>query len=453
MGQIDKHSLPVAIIGGGPVGLAAAAHLIEKGEPFILFEAGNSVGSSMLEWGHVRMFSPWQYNMDKAAKELLLKSGWTSPKEQELPTGRELVENYLLPLSNLPEIKENILLNAKVVGVAKKGLDKLKTAQRDLAPFVLYVELDGETRVFETKAVIDSSGTWKNPNPILSNGIWTKAEKTLKHRIFYGIPNVKELEERYKNKKVMVIGSGHSAINALLELASLKEQFPETGIHWVLRKYRIQDVYGGQERDGLPARGELGINIQRLVESEQINVHTPFYINKVSELKGTITVTGESGNEEYSVEGIDEIIVSTGFRADVTFLNEIRLSIDSAVESVEALAPLIDPNVHSCGTVRPHGEAELRQPEKDFYIVGMKSYGRAPTFLLATGYEQVRSVVAYLTGDLEAAKKVQLELPETGVCSTNIVTSCCTSENSVQETSSCCSAPVVLEFKSSSCCG
>ena len=106
------------------------------------------------------------------------------------------------------------------------------------------------------------------------------------------------------------------------------------------------------------------------------------------------------------------------------------MSIDSATESVKALAPLIDPNLHSCGTVRPHGEKELRQPEKDFYIVGMKSYGRAPTFLMATGYEQVRSIVAYLTGDYESAKKVELNLPETGVCSVNLIPkkqgqSCC----------------------------
>ncbi len=106
MGQFDKSALPVAIIGGGPVGLAAAAHLLKKGEKFIVLEAGNSVGSSILEWGHVRMFSPWQYNIDQAAKELLENAGWTSPDEEALPTGRELVEEYLLPLSNLPEIKE-----------------------------------------------------------------------------------------------------------------------------------------------------------------------------------------------------------------------------------------------------------------------------------------------------------------------------------------------------------
>ncbi|SCF83810.1 hypothetical protein GA0115254_118614 [Streptomyces sp. Ncost-T10-10d] len=80
------------------------------------------------------------------------------------------------------------------------------------------------------------------------------------------------------------------------------------------------------------------------------------------------------------------------------------------------LAPLIDPNQHSCGTVYPHGAKELAHPEQDVYVVGMKSYGRAPTFLAMTGYEQVRSVAAALAGDNEAAERVELTLPETGVC-------------------------------------
>jgi len=456
MEQIQKNSLPVAIIGGGPVGLAAAAHLVKKEESFILFEAGNTVGSSILEWGHVRMFSPWQYNIDKVAKELLVESGWTPPNKELLPTGRELVEEYLLPLSNLPEIKEHIIFNSKVVGVAKKGIDKLKTAKRDNVPFQLYVEVDGNTKVYEAKAVIDSSGTWKNPNPMLSNGIWTNAERALKDRIHYGIPNVRELENRYKNKTIMVIGSGHSAINALLDLAELKEKYQNTAIHWVLRKKHVREAYGGQENDGLQARGELGIKIQRLVESEQINVVTPFYISGVKESNGKISLTGDLDGKDSEISGIDEIVVSAGFRPNVTYLSEIRLNVDSAVESVEALAALIDPNIHSCGTVRPHGEEELRQSEKNFYIVGIKSYGRAPTFLLATGYEQVRSVVAYLTGDFIGAKEVQLELPETGVCSTNLATSCCEDERlaSQSKASSCCSGtvPVKMKSKSDSCC-
>ncbi|MOA15893.1 hypothetical protein D3C78_1360760 [compost metagenome] len=155
-----------------------------------------------------------------------------------------------------------------------------------------------------------------------------------------------------------------------------------------------------------------------------------------------MTISGQNNERSMDLHGIDEIIVNTGSRPDFSFLRELRLSIDQATESVETLAPLIDPNVHSCGTVRPHGERELRHSEKDFYIVGMKSYGRAPTFLMATGYEQVRSVVAYLSGDYEAALKVELDLPETGVCRIN-------NSPTQKEESSCISAPTA----NSSCCG
>jgi thioredoxin reductase len=448
----NLNKLPIAIIGGGPIGLAAAAQLLTKGERFILFESGETVGASILEWGHVKMFSPWQYNIDQAANLLLKQTGWISPNIDDIPTGNELVKEYLLPLSKLPEMSENIVLNARVVGVVRKGLDKLKTTKREEVPFQLYVEIKEETKVYEVKAVIDASGTWKNPNPVLSNGLWTNAERKLKDRIYYGIPNVLgELKERYMNKKIMVVGSGHSAINAILELAQLKEVYDQTTIYWVLRKSNISEVYGGQEQDGLPARGQLGIRIRKFVESGHINIITPFHISELNEHDELISLKGNLNGEEKTVHGIEEIIVSTGFRPDTAFLNEIRINLDSSVESVEALAPLIDPNIHSCGTVRPHGEAELRQIEKDFYIVGMKSYGRAPTFLLATGYEQVRSVVAYLTGDYQGAKEVHLNLPETGVCSVNFV-ACCDEKGTESDTCDTESLKVesVLE---SSCCG
>ncbi|RYI27215.1 flavoprotein [Bacillus infantis] len=451
MKRVNEGQLPVAIIGGGPVGLAAAAHLVKKEEPFILFESGDGAGSSIKEWSHVRMFSPWQYNVDAAAKELLEASGWEAPDDQELPAGKELIERYLLPLSSLPAIKKNILLQAKVTGIARKAHDKLKTGKRDSAPFQIYVDVEDSTELFEARAVIDCSGTWTNPNPILSNGIWTKSERTLRDRIHYGIPDIQKQGSKYKNKTIAVVGSGHSAINGLLELARLKEEYPDTAIHWILRKKHIAEVYGGQENDGLPARGELGARIQQLVESGAVEVLTPFHISKVQSVNGKLALIGELNGEEMSIGDIDEIVAGTGFRPDTAFLHEVRLQLDAAVESAGELAPLIDPNIHSCGTVRPHGEKELRQPEKDFYIAGMKSYGRAPTFLLATGYEQVRSIVAYLTGDKEGAKEVQLELPETGVCSTNIQSSCCVSDTMAASAGqeSCCGPAVVasLELK------
>jgi hypothetical protein len=134
------------------------------------------------------------------------------------------------------------------------------------------------------------------------------------------------------------------------------------------------------------------------------------------------------------------------------------LGLDPSVEAPTALAPLIDPNVHSCGSVPPHGEAELRHPEAGFYVVGMKSYGRAPTFLMLTGYEQVRSVVAAIAGDMEAARNVELVLPETGVCSTDLdEPACCGSEPTAAAPteSACCgseSSPTAVQA-TSACCG
>jgi hypothetical protein len=155
-----------------------------------------------------------------------------------------------------------------------------------------------------------------------------------------------------------------------------------------------------------------------------------------------VTVVGESD----SLPPVDEIVATTGFRPDLSPLSELRLALDPAVESPIALAPLIDPNLHSCGTVRPHGAQELKHPEEGFYIVGMKSYGRAPTFLLLTGYEQVRSVAAALTGDWKAAREVHLELPETGVCSLAPL------KDAVDKVAACCTPSPIVARIGASCC-
>ncbi|MFY0744523.1 NAD(P)-binding domain-containing protein [Solibacillus silvestris] len=422
--ELNK-AYPVAILGAGPVGLAAAAHLSLAGEAFILLEKGTEVAENIKSWQHVRLFSPWQYNVDKDAKQLLLKSGWTMPEEDVLPTGQEIREVYLKPLANLPGIQPFISFNTTVVGISKKNHDKMKSDSRDPAPFVLYAEQNGETKRIFASAVIDATGTWATPNPVHADNVWTSAEQKLADKIFYGIPNIETLKERYTGKRIAVIGGGHSAINTILEL----EKLEDVEITWILRKKRVEDAYGGEEKDALAARGELGSRIHTLVDEGKVKVFTPFYIEEIAQTSAGIIIKGEGMIGEQQLPEVDEIIANTGSRPDFSFLKEIRLSIDAAVESIEALAPLIDPNEHSCGTVRPHGELELRHPETGFYIVGMKSYGRAPTFLMATGYEQVRSVVAYLTGDLKGARKVELDLPETGVCSldlnSNSTSNCC----------------------------
>lgn len=413
---MDQAMLPVAIIGAGPVGLAAAAQLVQRGETPIIFEAGAEVGANVLSWGHVRLFSPWKWCVDKAAVALLQTHGWREPDADALPTGQELVERYLRPLAQTPELRSQIHLNARVMAVSRRRIDKMKDAGREQAPFVLQVLLDGVEERFLARAVIDATGSWTTPNPIGADGLFAPGEAANAAHIAYGIPDVLgKARSRYAGKRVAVVGGGHSAINAILELIDLQQEAPATHITWILRKNHVSATYGGLENDQLPGRGLLGERIKALVESGAIEVITPFFTTRIERAGEQVRLIGDTLRGEREIV-IDEIIGATGARPDLSFLRELRLDLHPSVEAPSAIAPLIDPNLHSCGSVPPHGEKELRHPETGYYMVGMKSYGRAPTFLLATGYEQARSVVAALVGDWQAAAEVQLQLPETGVC-------------------------------------
>ncbi|MSP49923.1 MAG: flavoprotein [Alphaproteobacteria bacterium] len=411
-------SLPIAVIGAGPVGLAAAAHLLERGLTPLVLEAGPSVGHTVRQWAHVQMFSPWRFTLDRAACRLLEASGWTAPDADAVPTGGDLVTRYLEPLAALPAISPHLRFDARVVAVGRRDFDKVTTAGREAQPFVLDVaNAGGTTSRIEAAAVIDASGTWVTPNPVGAGGLPVPGESLAADRIAYGIPDVLGRgRDTYRDKAVMVVGSGHSALNALLELAELQVAAPATRILWVSRRERIESAFGGGESDALPARGALGLRAKQAVADGRIEVLSPFRVTRLARrADGKIGVEGRLRGHAHTVAA-DRLIVATGFRPDFTMLREIRLDLDPWLESTRALGPLIDPNLHSCGTVRPHGASELAHPEKDFYVVGMKSYGRAPTFLLATGHEQVRSIAAALAGDHEAAARVELELPETGVC-------------------------------------
>lgn len=423
--------LPVAIVGAGPVGLAAAAHLIVRRLDVLVFESAEEVAASQRAWGHVRLFSPWRYNVDRAAAQLLGATGWTAPPSEELPTGHALVDEYLAPLAALPVLRERLRLGRRVEAVTRFAMDKVRTAQRGDVPFVVRTHtVSGESEEWLASAVIDASGTWSTPNPVGAMGLEALGESALQDRIFYGIPDVQGADRaRYADRATLVVGAGHSAANSILALAELAASHPRTEIAWVTRGSNLARVFGGGAADGLPARGALGSALRALVDEGRITVVEDFRITSLHATEGSTEVRGVRRGERIALTGFDEIIAATGNRPDLAMTRELRLSIDPALESVAALAPLIDPNEHSCGTVRPHGARELAHPEPGFYTIGSKSYGRAPTFLLATGYEQARSVVARIAGDHEAAARVELDLPETGVCSSGVGaaagTACC----------------------------
>lgn len=420
------NGLPVAIIGAGPIGLAAAVHLLERGERPVVLEAGDAVGWNIREWSHVQLFSPWKYLVDPTMRKLLEASGWEMPEEEALPTGGELVARLLDPLARHPRIAPQLRFGHRVVAVSRRGFDKAKTGGREAAPFELVVNRsDGRIERLLARAVIDASGTWSTPNPLGAAGLIAEGEQEHAGLIRYGIPDVRGRDRaRYAGRRTLVVGSGHSAFNAVLDLVALACEAPGTDVVWAIRRTEPGLMFGGGQKDQLEARGALGARLAQLVRRDEVRLVTGFRTTRVSDDSGRLVVESDDGRR---LERIDQIVVATGFRPDLSLGRELRLRLDPWLEAPEQLAPLIDPNVHSCGTVYPHGAAELAHPEKDYYAVGMKSYGRAPTFLLLTGYEQVRSVACALTGDDAGARSVELVLPETGVCQTDLGGSCCSS--------------------------
>lgn len=408
-------SLPVVIIGAGPVGLAAAAHLHARGIQPLILEAGDQIAANVRRWSHVRVFSPWQYNIDASTKAILQAHGWTAPDDDHFPTGGELIADYLEPLASVPAIASALRLGARVRTISRQRRDRMKNEARGEAPFLVRYEQQGQEHDLLARAVIDASGTFETPNPLGAAGVPAIGERSARDRIWYGIPDVLGAHRnRYAGKRVLVIGSGHSAFNVLVDLAALSEGTTSAPIQWAIRRASLASVAGGGENDQLKERGALGLKVAELVAAGRIVLHTGFQLDRLTQTSGELTAWDGAA----SLAPVDEIIGATGFRPDLRPLDELRLSLDAGTQSPLALGPLIDPNLHSCGTVRPHGALELQHPEPGFYIVGMKSYGRAPTFLMLTGYEQVRSVVAAIAGDHEAARRVELVLPETGVCNT-----------------------------------
>lgn len=411
--------LPVLVIGAGPVGLAAAAQLAERSVPFLVLEAGDRPGAAVEEWGHVALFSPWRYNTDSAARRLLAAGGWSAPDEEALPTGRELVELYLRPLADHPALAPNIRYGARVGAIARHGIDRIRTEGRERSPFV--ARLEGGEEILG-RAVIDASGTWRHPNVLGGNGLPAHGEADAAGWIDQAMPDVLGADRaRFAGRHTAVVGAGHSAATTLLALAELAAREPGTQISWVVRGKDAAGSYSGAD-DELPARGALGAGLRPLVDTGRVTLVPEFRTTAVRPLGADpatdpveLACLDDQGLER--TVAVDRIVAATGYRPDHSIAGELRLELDPILEAPRVLAPLIDPNMHSCGTVSAHGVDELAHPEPGYFLVGMKSYGRAPTFLMATGFEQVRSVTAALAGDWEAAREVHLELPETGVCS------------------------------------
>ncbi|EAR25068.1 putative secreted protein [marine actinobacterium PHSC20C1] len=409
--------LPVVVIGAGPIGLATAANLVTRGIAAIVLEQGNHAGAAISDWGHVAFFSPWNFSIDPASREILERTDWVSPDPERLPTGAEIVKDYLLPLSETAELAPLIRYNSRVIGTSRQGLDSSRTIGREHRPLLVRVESPTGIDDILASAIIDASGTWGQSNPIGASGLPAQGETDSSAWLVGALPDVFGRDRaRFAGKHTLVVGKGHSAANTILALAELKESEPTTKITWAIRGSSASSLYGGGSADELPGRGALGTRLKAAVDAGTVTLRADFSITSLTpQANGQLLVTSSNPDRDQSIS-VDALAAATGFRPDLSILRELHLSLDPVLEAPVALAPMIDPNVHSCGTVSPHGASVLEHPEKNVYIAGMKSYGRAPTFLLVTGYEQVRSVVAAIDGDTASAERVNLLLPETGAC-------------------------------------
>lgn len=371
-----EQDLPVAVIGAGPIGLAAAAHLADRGLPFVVFEAGSRAGAAARAWGHIRTFTPWRYIVDDAAEKLLAPTGWTRPTTPVPPTGDELAEHYLAPLAGA--LGEAVRTGHRVLAVSRDGLDKAKAIGRADRPFLLRVRTpDGEVTEVRARAVIDASGTWEQPNPLGAAGLPARGEDRAGEYLVGPLPDVLGRDRaRFAGRRTLVLGAGHSAANTLLNLGRLAAEEPGTDVVWAIRTAGPAKSYGGGEADELAARGRLGSDLRHLVETGTVELVTGFSTTALEPDGETVTVLGATAAGERRIAGVHNVAAATGFRPDLAMLSEVQLDLHPGLEAPRALAPLIDPAYHSCGTVPPHGHRDLAQPDEGLYVVGMKSYGR-----------------------------------------------------------------------------
>ena len=310
------HELPVAVIGAGPVGLSAAVQLLDRDIDVVVLEAATQVAASLRDWGHVRLFSPWRYNVDKTAVRMLEAAGWASPPPDDLPTGAELYGNYLRPLSNVPALRDRIRLDRRVHSISRLHIDKTRTAGRGEVPFV--VRMSGAAGLREeilARAVIDASGTWWHPNPLGAAGVPAIGEESLSVAALshYGIPDVLGAHRaRYAGKTTLVVGAGHSAANTILALVELARSSPGTAIRWATRSADLTRVFGGGDADGLPARGKLGSEPAWADRDRRAHDDSAFPIDSVRERDGTLEVSGLRAGERFTQGAIDTIVARPG---------------------------------------------------------------------------------------------------------------------------------------------
>ena len=392
----------IAILGAGPTGLEAALAAVDGGFPFTLYEAGKGVADDVRRWGHVRLFTPWSLDVSPRMRRHLLAAGITVPDTDDCPTGTELVAGLFEPLATLPAVAANLRTGARVLEIGREGLvksDEIGTGRRADRPFrLLLADAAGDERVELADVVLDCSGSYGNPNATGSGGIAAPGEGALDDLIQRHIPDVESDADDWAGKTVLVVGGGHSAQTAVAALAELAESRPGTRVLWALRGE--DGGFRPDEKDPLPDRARLLARAAELAAGASPAVETlaGVVVESLARLDGRarVTLTQRNGGERRQVD-VDRVLSLTGYVGDHALYRQLQVHECYATSGpMKLAAALLGAGSDDCLTQESHGAETLVNPEPGFFLLGSKSYGRNPTFLMRVGWDQVDEVFGLL---------------------------------------------------------
>ncbi len=384
----------LTILGGGPIGVETAARAVEAERDYeiTVLEAG-SVGEHVRSWGHVRLFSPWELNRSRWGSRRLQNAGVTLADDGDYPTGDEYVADYLLPLAESLRDDVDFRLHTKVVGVSRDDVLKPEHVggeKRREVPFLIRTDgLDG--RGFEeADIVIDTTGVLAMPSPLGPGGLPAVGERRLNGAITRAIPDVDMRRGDFANQRTLVVGHGHSAMTTLDALNRLRDQAENTQVVWAFRTGA--EPCTEIEDDPLPERARLDRFGNAASRGEIVGI-TPIpnaTVRRIDETGDELTVTLDTAEGTQQVT-VDHIVANVGYRPDISLYRELQVHLCYATDGPMSLAASLmaaDAGAN-CLDQSSGGIETLTTPEPDFYVLGAKSYGRNPNFLLNVGFEQI----------------------------------------------------------------
>lgn len=412
-------SRTIAIIGAGPIGLEAALAARQAGFSATVYEAGE-VADSVRRWGHIRMFSPFHMNASAAGLGLLTTDGLPLPAADACLTGDQFVESYLKPLAQ--HLK--VITRCRVLSIVRENSgkrDHIGEPGRADTPFRLTLEQNGTESQARADIILDCSGTFQNPNPLGDGGVPALGERAAAGRIHYGVESARDLAS-LAGQRILVAGGGHSAANLIAALVELKAAHPATEIHWIIRRTpeNAAAPCALVPGDPLPGRARICARANQAATTGEVRLHPGTAVTSLKpaaaglhaesneptadrltiiETAAAFDVTLKTPAGQQTVT-VDHLFAATGFRPDWSFARELHIQTCWATEGTYPLAAsLLGESGGDCLAVPAQGADTLLHPEPGFYALGMKSYGRTPDFLIATGLQQITSLFSQLQAD------------------------------------------------------